>query len=118
MSDITLEDFRAEVTAFLDANAEIKEEATQFVWGEGSDEVALFEEIDETAEAAALVARRRGGQRYDAGPAGSAGPPSSATQLPDLRPPLQHARVAVFHPTRAISASAWAWPHHQRARRR
>jgi acyl-CoA dehydrogenase len=75
MSDISLEDFRAEVTAFLDANAKPKDEVTTFVWGEGSDDVALFEEIDETAEAAALVAAQEWrAKRYDAGLGWISGP--------------------------------------------
>src|SRR5690606_22333877 len=47
MADISLDDFRAEVTAFFEANAAKKEEKTvEFVWGEGSDDVGLFEETD------------------------------------------------------------------------
>ena len=33
----TIDEFRAEVRAFLDANAERRPEATAFVWGEGSE---------------------------------------------------------------------------------
>jgi acyl-CoA dehydrogenase len=44
MADITLEQFEAEARAFLDANAPRKQEEQAFVWGEGSDKVALFDE--------------------------------------------------------------------------
>jgi acyl-CoA dehydrogenase len=65
----TLDEFRTEVTAFLDAHATRREDdATPFVWGEGSDEVALFEEIDEAREAEALAAGQAWrAARFDAG---------------------------------------------------
>jgi acyl-CoA dehydrogenase len=44
MADITLEQFEAEARAFLGANAARKEDEKRFVWGEGSDKVALFDE--------------------------------------------------------------------------
>ena len=50
MADITLEQFEAEARAFLDANAPRKEEEKAFVWGEGSDKVAVFEEKDRETE--------------------------------------------------------------------
>jgi alkylation response protein AidB-like acyl-CoA dehydrogenase len=67
MTDLTLDDFKAEATAFLDANAELKPEATDFVWGEGSDDVALFEEISREEEAR-LLAEAKGwlGKRAEA----------------------------------------------------
>ncbi|MCB0964984.1 MAG: acyl-CoA dehydrogenase, partial [Acidimicrobiales bacterium] len=55
MTDLTLDDFRAEATAFLEANAEPKPEATEFAWGEGDDDVALFEEISREEEARQLA---------------------------------------------------------------
>lgn len=70
MSDISLDDFKAEVTAFLDANAErrAEEKKAEFVWGEGSDEVALFEEIDREKEKVELdKAKAWRAKRYDAG---------------------------------------------------
>src|SRR5690606_35874491 len=70
MSDTpTLDEFRDEVVAFLDANAELKEtEEKKFVWGEGSDDVALFEEVDREKELAALErAKQWRAKRYDAG---------------------------------------------------
>jgi alkylation response protein AidB-like acyl-CoA dehydrogenase len=44
MADITLEQFETEARAFLDANARRKEAERTFVWGQGSDKVAMFEE--------------------------------------------------------------------------
>jgi alkylation response protein AidB-like acyl-CoA dehydrogenase len=58
MSQPTLDEFRTEVTAFLDANAAPKPEATEFVWGEGSDDVALFEEVAPDEEARQLAAAK------------------------------------------------------------
>ena len=45
MADISIDEFRDEVTTFLDANAERRAEtqAKEFTWGEGSDDVALFD---------------------------------------------------------------------------
>jgi acyl-CoA dehydrogenase len=66
----TVEEFQDEVMAFLEANAERKEAAVEkkFVWGEGSDDVALFEEIDREREHQALVrAQQWRAKRYDAG---------------------------------------------------
>jgi acyl-CoA dehydrogenase len=66
----TLEDFQQEVTAFLEANAERKEASAdkKFVWGEGSDDVALFEQIDREKERAQLAqAQQWRAKRYDAG---------------------------------------------------
>ena len=70
MSDPTLDEFRDEITAFLDANAERREEVQKedFVWGEGSDEVALFEEVDREQELKDIeVAKAWRAKRYDAG---------------------------------------------------
>jgi acyl-CoA dehydrogenase len=55
MTDLTLDEFKAEATAFLEANASLKPEATEFVWGEGDDDVALFEEISRETEARMLA---------------------------------------------------------------
>ncbi|MEZ5142307.1 MAG: acyl-CoA dehydrogenase family protein [Acidimicrobiales bacterium] len=65
----TLDEFQTEVTAFLDANAGRKEDDTKpFVWGEGSDDVALFEEVDREREQQALVeAQAWRAKRFDAG---------------------------------------------------
>jgi len=50
VADISIEDFTAEAKAFLDANATKRTERAEFKWGEGSDEVAVFEEKDAQAE--------------------------------------------------------------------
>ncbi len=68
MSQITPEAFEAEARAFLDANAKRREAEKKFVWGEGSDKVAMFEEKDRAAEledvAKACDWRRK---KFDAG---------------------------------------------------
>ncbi|MCX7620493.1 MAG: acyl-CoA dehydrogenase family protein [Acidimicrobiales bacterium] len=64
----TLEEFREEVLAFLDANASLKEEAKEFKWGEGDDDVSLFEEVDRERELQELAeAKAWRAKRYDAG---------------------------------------------------
>jgi len=66
----TLDDFREEVITFLDANAEKKgvEVNKDTAWGEGSDDVALFEEVDRVKELEDLkVAQAWRAKRYDAG---------------------------------------------------
>ena len=74
----TLDEFQQEVTAFLDANAERKEAERaekKFVWGEGSDDVALFEEIDREKETPRLGrAQAWRAKRYDAGLGWISGP--------------------------------------------
>jgi acyl-CoA dehydrogenase len=69
MADVSLEDFSEEVTAFLDANAKRKEtEDKPFVWGEGEDDIGLFEEVDREAEKRELAeAQEWRAKRYDAG---------------------------------------------------
>lgn len=70
MSDISLDDFAAEVTTFLDANATKREaqEDRKFVWGEGSDSVAMFEEVDPEEERRQLaMAKDWRAKRFDAG---------------------------------------------------
>src|SRR5258706_6889991 len=44
MADIPIETFEKEAADFLDTHASLKEEEKAFVWGEGSDKVALFDE--------------------------------------------------------------------------
>jgi alkylation response protein AidB-like acyl-CoA dehydrogenase len=68
MADITLEVFEKEARDFLDANAAKKEAEKKFVWGEGSDKVAMFEEKDpetERADVAKACAWRA--KKFDAG---------------------------------------------------
>ncbi|MEN9505777.1 MAG: hypothetical protein RI958_1703 [Actinomycetota bacterium] len=52
MDDITLEVFEKEARDFLDSHAPKKEAEKRFVWGEGSDKVAMFEEKDRDTELA------------------------------------------------------------------
>ena len=68
MADITLDAYEAEARAFLDANAPRKESEKKFVWGEGSDKVALFEEKnrdDERLDVQRACAWRQ--KKFDAG---------------------------------------------------
>ena len=64
---ISEQDFKAEALAYLEANAKPRQEE-KFVWGEGSDQVALFAEKtpeEEDAEVEAAKAWRQ--QTFDAG---------------------------------------------------
>jgi alkylation response protein AidB-like acyl-CoA dehydrogenase len=75
MPDISIDDFHDEVVTFLDANATPKEAEKAFKWGEGADEVSLFEEVDRETELAALAeAKAFRAARYDAGLAWITGP--------------------------------------------
>ncbi len=68
MAEITLEEFRSECIDFLDANAELKPDVKEFVWGEGDDDASLFEQIDRDKEQAELAqAQAWRAKRYDAG---------------------------------------------------
>ncbi len=68
MPDITLEQFEAEATAFLDKNASLKAEEKKFVWGEGSDKVTLFDEKARKSEREELVKAQAWRQKkFDAG---------------------------------------------------
>jgi acyl-CoA dehydrogenase len=68
MSQPTLEQFQTDALAFLEANAPRKEAEKKFVWGEGADKVAMFEEKDRQSEkldvAEACAWRRK---KFDAG---------------------------------------------------
>lgn len=68
MSQPTLEQFQADALAFLEASAPRKEAEKKFVWGEGADKVAMFEEKDRQSEkldvAEACAWRRK---KFDAG---------------------------------------------------
>ncbi|MGH9234582.1 MAG: acyl-CoA dehydrogenase family protein [Acidimicrobiales bacterium] len=71
----SLEEFRTEVTAFLDANAERKPERQDFAWGEGDDNVTMFEEVDPDEERRQLAAAKAWrAKRFDAGLANITGP--------------------------------------------
>ncbi|MCU0268935.1 MAG: acyl-CoA dehydrogenase family protein [Acidimicrobiales bacterium] len=75
MADITLDEFRDEVTAFLEANAPRRTAEQAFRWGEGSDDVSLFEEVDREAEKVLLdQAKAWRATRYDAGLGWISGP--------------------------------------------
>ena len=68
MADITLEEFENSARTFLEANASRKETDKKFVWGEGTDKVAMFEEKDkdqETRDVAQACAWRQA--KFDAG---------------------------------------------------
>jgi acyl-CoA dehydrogenase len=68
MPDITIDEFRDEVTTFLDANAPKKKAEQAFVWGQGDDDVALFEEVTPESEARDLaLAQSWRAKRFDAG---------------------------------------------------
>ena len=71
MAEPTLDEFRDEATAFLDANAERRVEVKgdqKFVWGEGDDDVAILEETSREEELADLAeAKDWRAKRYDAG---------------------------------------------------
>ena len=75
MSEITVDELAAQAKAFLDANAGLKTEAKAFVWGEGPDDAALFEEVDREKEKVELArAKEWRAKRYDAGFAWITGP--------------------------------------------
>jgi len=75
MADITLEEFTAQATEFLEANATRREAEQTFEWGKGSDKVAMFEEKDRAEELVELKHacewRRK---KFDAGYGWIAGP--------------------------------------------
>jgi len=75
MAEVTEEAFRQEAQAFLDANATPRSEE-KFVWGEGSDRVALFDEKAREAEQRQLEeAKAWRAARWDAGLGWIFGPP-------------------------------------------
>jgi len=68
MTDISIEDFTIEAQAFLEANADKKQTRTDFKWGEGSDDVGVFEEKDGAAELEEInAAKAWRAKRYDHG---------------------------------------------------
>ena len=113
MAEITLDDFRTEVTAFLDADATPRPDEQKFVWGEGDDKIALFEEKDPAVERAELAeAKAFRAQRYDAGlgldlGTGAVRRPGPAGRL-RAGVPVARGRATTC-PVRASSASASAW---------
>ena len=68
MADISLDAFEQHARAFLDANAVKKSAEKKFVWGEGSDKVAMFEERDRETELADVrAAQSWRAKKFDAG---------------------------------------------------
>ncbi|MGH1493440.1 MAG: acyl-CoA dehydrogenase family protein [Acidimicrobiales bacterium] len=68
MAEITLDEFRAECVEFLDANAKLRPEAADFVWGEGDDDASLFEKVDREKEREELAEGQAWrAKRFDAG---------------------------------------------------
>ena len=72
---ISVEEYAAKARVFLDANAEKKESRKKFVWGEGSDNVSMFEERSKEAEEDMLRrAKAWQAKRFDNGFAWITGP--------------------------------------------
>ena len=72
---ISLDEFRAEASAFLAAHAEPRRERS-LTWGEGSDEVSLFPELSPEEEATLVKAAKEWRAKvYDAGFGWISGPP-------------------------------------------
>ena len=68
MADNSLEAFEQEARAFLDGHASRREEERAFVWGEGSDKVAIFEEKARDREREELAkAQEWRATKFDAG---------------------------------------------------
>ena len=112
MADLSLDDFTAEVTAFLAANAQLKSEQRRFVWGEGPDSAALLREPDRAQEAVEIVAAKAWrAKRYDAGLGWIGGPKMyGATSSPTPTSAVTtSSRPATRSPTSPTSASALAW---------
>src|SRR5262245_28358091 len=68
MSALTLDEFTAAAKGFLDATVRPRDADRKFVWGEGSDNVSMFEERTREEEDAIIAAARAFRQaRFDAG---------------------------------------------------
>jgi acyl-CoA dehydrogenase len=68
MTSPSVEEFAAEAKSFLAEHAELKRPREAFGWGEGSDQVSLFDEVDPETEREELAAACRWRAiRYDAG---------------------------------------------------
>lgn len=68
MATISLDEFKSEVLEFLDANAEKKPPLKKFEWGEGSDEVSIFDEQDRSEEERTVAAAKKWRAKcFDAG---------------------------------------------------
>ena len=64
---ITIEQFTADAHKFLAANAEPRESKKAFVWGEGSDNVSMFEERSKESEQEVVARAKKWRQKFDAG---------------------------------------------------
>ncbi|HBQ51306.1 MAG TPA: acyl-CoA dehydrogenase [Acidimicrobium sp.] len=68
LANTTIEQFTADAHKFLAANAEPRESKKAFVWGEGSDNVSMFEERSKQAEDEVVNrAKQWRQQKFDAG---------------------------------------------------
>ncbi len=68
MADVSLEVFEKDAREFLDSNAIRREAVTEFVWGQGSDAVGMFEEKSKETEQAEMVrAQQWRATKFDAG---------------------------------------------------
>jgi alkylation response protein AidB-like acyl-CoA dehydrogenase len=75
VTDAGLDEFGAEVVAFLEKNARPRQ-AAEFVWGQGDDDTSVFVEVDETTDRRQLTeARQFRALRFDAGLGWITGPP-------------------------------------------
>ncbi len=96
--DVSLEVFEKEARAFLDEHATRREEEQAFVWGEGSDRVALFDEKTLERELQDLAeAQRWRATKFDAGFGWITGPTQYGGRGLDERP-----RTAVVFPRRPL----------------
>ena len=67
-TNVTIEQFTADAHKFLAANAEQRESKKAFVWGEGSDNVSMFEERSKQSEDEMVSrAKQWRQQKFDAG---------------------------------------------------
>jgi len=67
-SQMSVEDFASKARVFLEANAERKEVKKKFTWGEGTDNVSMFEERSRDAEMEVLrKAKEWQAKRFDNG---------------------------------------------------
>jgi len=66
---VSVEEFTDQARGFLDAHAELRStDDHRFVWGEGDDDLSLFEEVDREVEKAQIAAAKQWrATRYDAG---------------------------------------------------
>jgi alkylation response protein AidB-like acyl-CoA dehydrogenase len=99
MADTTLEAFSAAARSFLDTNAERKSDEQQFVWGQGSDAVSMFEEKDRTEEIADVArACEWRAKKFDAGFGWITGPKAfGGSELTNAHERLWHSLENKYH---------------------